>query len=160
MSSDAVDRTTDRDAGLWAGRSVARCFLSPDGFVVLVGRSARDNDLLTFKLAAANDAWLHIASGPGSHVVIRNPDKVDPIPRDTIKFAASLAARYSSAKKGGKTAVHLAQRGDVSKPRAMPQGRWRCAGTVLCKSLRTPTSPLNSRNKEPRRPSCGIPKKM
>jgi len=46
---------SDRDAGVWAGRSVARRFVSPDGFVVLVGRTAADNDVLTFKIGAPRD---------------------------------------------------------------------------------------------------------
>lgn len=101
---------------------MARRFVSPDGFTVLVGRNARDNDLLTFKLAAAGDTWLHVASGPGSHVVVRNPDGV-PIPRDTLRFAAALAAGYSSARTGGRTPVHVAPRSEVSKPRGYAPGK-------------------------------------
>jgi predicted ribosome quality control (RQC) complex YloA/Tae2 family protein len=114
---------SDRDAGVWAGKSVARRFVSPDGFTVLVGRTAHDNDLLTFKLASPNDLWLHIASGPGSHVVIRNPDNLAVIPRDTLLFAAALAAGYSSARKGGRTAVHVAERSEISKPRGFAPGK-------------------------------------
>ena len=73
----------DADAGLWRGRSVARRFVSPDGFVVLVGRGAAENDLLTIKLASPKDFWLHVAAGSGSHVVVRNPDGVDALPRET-----------------------------------------------------------------------------
>ena len=37
-----------------------------DGFEVLVGRSAADNDHLTFRVAAPRDQWLHVAGGtPG-----------------------------------------------------------------------------------------------
>ena len=39
---------SDPDKGIWQGTSVARIFTSPDGMLVLVGRSAADNDLLTF----------------------------------------------------------------------------------------------------------------
>ncbi|MFM8409558.1 MAG: hypothetical protein ACKOCT_04710, partial [Alphaproteobacteria bacterium] len=48
---------TDPDQGLWCGRRVARRFVSPDGFVVLVGRSAEDNDILSLKLASPRDFW-------------------------------------------------------------------------------------------------------
>ncbi len=113
----------DRDAGVWNGQAVARRFDSPDGFAVLVGKSARDNDTLTFKIAAANDFWLHIASGPGSHVVVRNPDNLATLPRDTVRFAAALAVGYSSARNGGRTAVHVARRADVSKPRGWAPGK-------------------------------------
>ena len=42
----------DPENGIWQGRSVARRFVSPDGMTVLVGRTAEDNDVLTFKLGS------------------------------------------------------------------------------------------------------------
>lgn len=117
------ERRSDADAGVYGGRSVARRFVSPDGLVVLVGRSARDNDLLTLKLASPRDFWLHIASGSGSHVVVRNPEGVDRLPRETQRFAAGLAAFHSKARRGGQVAVHLCQVRDVQKPRGLPDGR-------------------------------------
>ena len=113
----------DPDAGLWRGRSVARRFLSPDGLVILVGRSAADNDLLTLKLAAPRDFWLHVAAGSGSHVVVRNPDNLDRLPRDTERMAAGLAAGHSKVRAGGRVAVHVARRAEVAKPRGLPAGK-------------------------------------
>jgi len=114
---------SDRDAGVWAGRSVARRFVSPDGFVVLVGRTGEDNDVLTFKIGTARDFWLHVAADSGSHVVVRNPDNVAALPRDTVQFAAGLAAGYSKLRAGGRVAVHLCSCADVSKPRGLPPGK-------------------------------------
>ena len=114
---------SDRDAGVWAGRSVARRFVSPDGFVVLVGRTAADNDVLTFKIGAPRDFWLHVAADSGSHVVVRNPDGVASLPRDTVQFAAGLAAGYSKLRAGGRIAVHLCTCADVGKPRGFPPGK-------------------------------------
>lgn len=113
----------DPDAGTWRGRPVARRVESPDGFVVLVGKTAADNDILSIKLAAPRDFWFHIASGPGSHVVVRNPDGVDRLPRETERFAASLAAGYSKQRRGGQVAVHAATCADVSKPRGFAPGK-------------------------------------
>jgi predicted ribosome quality control (RQC) complex YloA/Tae2 family protein len=113
----------DPENGLYRGRAVARRFESPDGLTVLVGKNASDNDILSLKLGAPYDFWLHIASGSGSHVVVRNPDKLSRLPRETRLFAASLAARYSSARKGGRVAVHLTTCGEVSKPRGFPAGK-------------------------------------
>jgi predicted ribosome quality control (RQC) complex YloA/Tae2 family protein len=90
---------------------------------VLVGRSAEDNDVLTIKLAAPGDFWLHVASGSGSHVVVRNPDHLDALPRETMRYAAALAARYSKSRHGGNVAVHVARRADVSKPRGFAPGK-------------------------------------
>ena len=114
---------TDPDAGIWQGKSVARMAQSPDGMIVLVGRTARDNDILSIKLAAPRDFWFHVASESGSHVVVRNPDNLDTLPRDTKRFAAGLAAGYSKARRGGKVSVHMARAGDVSKPRGLAAGK-------------------------------------
>jgi predicted ribosome quality control (RQC) complex YloA/Tae2 family protein len=102
---------------------VARRFTSPDGLIVLVGRTAADNDVLSLKLAAPRDFWLHVAGESGSHVVVRNPDNLDRLPRQTSRFAAALAARYSKARRGGRVAVHLARCADVSKGRGLPPGK-------------------------------------
>ncbi|HVT16961.1 MAG TPA: NFACT RNA binding domain-containing protein [Thermoanaerobaculia bacterium] len=127
MSRDAPRRSkgqppADPEAGTWQGRPVARRFVSPDGMTVLVGRTAGDNDILTLKLAAPHDFWLHVAAGPGSHVVVRNPARLPRLPRPTERFAASLAAAHSKARAGGQVAVHLAAAADVSKPRGLPPG--------------------------------------
>jgi predicted ribosome quality control (RQC) complex YloA/Tae2 family protein len=116
-------RETDADHGIWAGRRIARRFVSPDGLIVLVGKTAADNDILTIKLAAPRDFWMHVAADSGSHVVIRNPEGLTTLPRDTAQFAAGLAAGYSKARKGGRVAVHVAQRADVSKPRGFAPGK-------------------------------------
>jgi len=117
-----TDAATDADAGVYRGRSVARRFVSPDGFVVLVGRTASDNDILTFDLADPQDFWLHVGGTSGSHVIVRNPDRLARLPRDTVRFAAMLAARHSRARTAGKVPVHVAQRRAVRKPRGVPPG--------------------------------------
>jgi predicted ribosome quality control (RQC) complex YloA/Tae2 family protein len=115
--------TPDPENGLWQGRPVARRFTSPDGFTVLVGRTAEDNDVLTLKLGRPRDFWFHVAAGSGSHVVVLNPEGLDRLPKETEQFAASLAAGYSKAKKGGRVAVHVCRCEDVSKPRGFPPGK-------------------------------------
>lgn len=90
---------------------------------VLVGKSAADNDVLTFKVAAQTDFWMHVSGESGSHVVVRNPDNLDALPRDTLRYAASLAAKYSKAKNANKVTVHVARRKDVQKPRGMAAGK-------------------------------------
>ena len=94
-----------------------------DGWEVLVGKTARDNDVLTFREAAPQDVWLHVGGGtPGSHVVIRNPDRGD-VPRHVVKQAAELAAAHSKAKHArGKIDVHVCRACDVTKPRGAKPG--------------------------------------
>jgi predicted ribosome quality control (RQC) complex YloA/Tae2 family protein len=114
---------SDPDAGVWQGQTVARRFVAPDGMVVLVGRTAADNDILTFKLASQKDFWLHVAGDAGSHVVVRNPEGLSRLPRATLRFAAALAAGHSKARKGGQVSVHVGRISDVKKPRNMPAGK-------------------------------------
>ncbi len=73
-----------------------RLFDSPDGFQVLVGRNARQNEQVTFERAAAEDLWLHARGAAGAHVVILT--KGAPVPESTVEFAASLAAFYSQSR--------------------------------------------------------------
>jgi predicted ribosome quality control (RQC) complex YloA/Tae2 family protein len=91
--------------------------------VILVGRTAADNDRLSLELASPNDFWFHVAAESGSHVVVRNPDGLERLPRDTRRLAASLAAGHSKARRGGRTAVHMARCRDVSKRRGLAPGK-------------------------------------
>ena len=120
---DGIELLTDADQGIYRGQQIARRYVSPDGLVVLAGRTARDNDTLTFKLGTPKDFWLHISGDSGSHVIVRNPEGLERLPRATAKFAASVAARHSKAKDGGRVAVHLARRSDVKKPRGLHAGK-------------------------------------
>jgi predicted ribosome quality control (RQC) complex YloA/Tae2 family protein len=114
-----------------------------EGYEILVGRGDEENDMLTFEIADPHDLWLHVAGGtPGSHVVVRNPDRSE-VPAPVVAHAAALAAWYSKARGSGraKVEVHVCRVSDVSKPRGAPRGlvqlaRW--------KSLRVyPLAPLD-----------------
>lgn len=98
-----------------------RRYRSTDGYEVLVGRAARDNDNLTFKIAQPNDLWLHAGDYPGSHVVIRNPTRKE-IPHRTIIEAAQLAARFSQASEDSKVVIHHTSRKFLSKPKGAAPG--------------------------------------
>jgi predicted ribosome quality control (RQC) complex YloA/Tae2 family protein len=102
---------------------VARRFTSADGMEILVGRTARDNDTLTFQIASQRDFWLHVQGSPGSHVIVRNPAGLETLPRETLREAAALAARHSKARKAGQVTVHVARVKDVTKPRGAPPGQ-------------------------------------
>lgn len=114
---------TDRRQGIWGGRSIARVVESPNGMTILVGKSARDNDILSLKLGRPYDVWMHVAGESGSHVVVLNDDKLSRLPRETQDLAAGLAAGYSKARGGGNVTVHVATCGDVSKQRGAPAGQ-------------------------------------
>ena len=95
-----------------------------EGYEVLIGRGDAENDELTFALAAPEDFWLHVAGGvPGSHIVVRNPEKRDALPRAVLERAAELAAWHSKARAARRVDVHLCRVADVSKPRGAPPGQ-------------------------------------
>ncbi|MFN6963616.1 MAG: NFACT family protein [Pyrinomonadaceae bacterium] len=110
----------------------ARRFRSSDGYDILVGKKAADNDHLTFRVAGPNDLWLHAADYPGSHVVVRNPNRTE-VPQKTLFEAAQLAAFYSSGRKQTKAAVNYTQKKFVNKPKGSALGLVRLASfkTVL-----------------------------
>lgn len=101
-----------------------------DGYEVLVGRGAEENDVLTFHVGEPHDLWLHVAGGtPGSHVVVRNPARVE-VPRAVVERAAAAAAWYSKSRAAAKVEVHVCRVSEVSKPRGAPAGlvelaRWK-----------------------------------
>lgn len=99
----------------------ARRFVSSDGFEILVGKKATDNDLLTFRVARSLDMWMHAADYPGSHVVIRNPGR-KVIPDRTLLEAAQLAAFYSDARQQPKAAVNYTLKKFVNKPKKAAPG--------------------------------------
>jgi len=101
--------------------SGTRSFISSDGFEILVGKKAKDNDFLTFRVAKSLDTWMHAADYPGSHVVVRNPNRKE-IPHRTLLEAAQLAAFYSQGKSQPKAAVHYTQKKFVNKPKGSLPG--------------------------------------
>jgi len=99
-----------------------RRYRSSDGLEILVGRGARDNDHLTFRVARSFDTWLHAADYPGSHVVVRHLRRDEPPPHRTLVEAAQLAAHFSRAKEDSKVAVNYTQRKFISRPKGAAPG--------------------------------------
>ncbi|MDR5683013.1 MAG: NFACT family protein [Armatimonadota bacterium] len=91
-----------------------------DGFTVWVGRSGRDNDRVTFRLAAPSDLWFHARGQPGAHVILqvagRRPEE------RTIERVAALAAYHSAGRDAGAVDVDVTERRNVWKPKGAPPG--------------------------------------
>ena len=67
------------------------------GFTILVGRTAQENDELLRHHVRGNDLWLHTRDYPGAYVFIKGkPGKS--IPLDTLLDAANLAVFFSKAR--------------------------------------------------------------
>ncbi len=103
------------------GRTLRR-YRSSDGYEIVVGRGARENDEVTFRVARSYDTWMHAADYPGSHVVVRARGRDEAVPHRTLVEAARLAAHFSQARKDAKVAVNYTQRKFVSKPRGAAPG--------------------------------------
>jgi len=98
-----------------------RRFATEAGDLVLVGRSSRENEELTFGLARSHDLWLHASGAPGSHVVLRL-EKGAEIRKESLLDAATLALQYSDFRKSGQGEVLYAYRKHVRKPRGTKPG--------------------------------------
>ena len=95
-----------------------------EGFEILVGKGDADNDALTFGVGEPRDFWLHVSGPPGSHVVVRNPENLDELPKPVLMRAAELAVWHSKARAAkGKVEVHVCRVSDVSKPRGFDPGQ-------------------------------------
>lgn len=84
------------------------CFKANSGDEIWVGKSAKDNDLLSFHCANGLDWWLHARDCPGSHVVVRL-QKGEELNEETLHDAAELALRHSKDKGQGAGDVTLTQ---------------------------------------------------
>ena len=95
-------------------------YQSEDGFLILVGRNNRQNDLLTLKQASKQDIWLHTQNIPGSHVILVTDGKE---PSETaIRQAAVLAAYHSKARDSSQVPVDFTKVKFVKKPNGAKPG--------------------------------------
>ena len=92
------------------------------GFEAWIGRSARENDQLTFHYARKHDLWLHAHGVPGAHVILRLPGRNCMPDRKLLERAASLAAYFSKARGSSVVPVVVVPRKYVRKPRGADPG--------------------------------------
>jgi hypothetical protein len=95
-----------------------RHYLTGRGLSVLVGRNARENHHLTFRVARAEDLWLHARDVPGSHVVLR--DNEGRAGADDLREAAEVAAFFSEARGESLVDVHVTRRKHVRPAKGGP----------------------------------------
>ncbi|MFM2151661.1 MAG: hypothetical protein RL199_96 [Pseudomonadota bacterium] len=88
-----------------APRLPYRQFTGVDGRRPWVGRGARDNDALTFKVGRGHDLWLHARGLVGAHVVVPGQGPGEPS-GELLLDAATLAAHFSGAR--GEAVVDVA----------------------------------------------------
>lgn len=93
---------------------------STEGYTILVGKNNRQNDYVTFRLAAPGDIWLHARGVPGAHVILKTGGQ-DPSPQ-ALAEAAALAAYFSQARGARSVPVDWTRRANVQRPRGARPG--------------------------------------
>lgn len=109
-------------AAVAGGGAAPRQYQSPSGFVVLVGRNNKQNDVLSHQIAKPGDVWMHVRGLPGSHTVLKLPAGREPDAAD-LQFAADLAAYFSKGRDAGKVDVIVARAEHLKKPRGAKPGQ-------------------------------------
>ena len=93
-----------------------------ESFRILIGRNAKNNDLLTQKYAYKDDLWLHARDVSGSHVVVKYRAG-KPFPKSVIERAAELAAWYSKRRTDSLCPVTVTPKKYVRKPKGLAPGQ-------------------------------------
>ncbi len=88
---------------------------------IYIGHNNKQNDYLTTKFASSVDLWFHVKDIPGSHVLIKNPNREE-IPEEVIEKAAELAALNSQGKNAKIVAVDYTLKKHVKKPKGSKPG--------------------------------------
>ncbi|MES2743768.1 MAG: NFACT RNA binding domain-containing protein [Bdellovibrionota bacterium] len=102
-----------------------KTYQSSTGHSILVGKGAKENDLLT-KAARANDYWLHAVGVTGSHVIVPTaPDLRQALPAQLLKEAAILALNSSRLKDDQAGECYVTKRSSLKKQKNMPVGLWK-----------------------------------
>ncbi len=94
--------------------------VSSDNFTIYVGRSAGQNEQVTFTIAAPDDLWLHVRNIPGAHVVVKSGG--GDVPQQTLLEAAGLAAYFSAARNDTSVEVEVSRRRLVKRIPGGPLG--------------------------------------
>ncbi len=92
------------------------------GVRIFVGRDGADNDSTTFNHAKPYELWFHASQCPGSHVVMKFPDKSFVPSKGEIAETAAIAAHFSKAKNSKTVPVIYTQKKYVRKLRKAKPG--------------------------------------
>ncbi len=93
-----------------------------EGYEIIVGKNAKNNDLLTQKYSFKEDLWLHARDVTGSHVLIKYKAGKK-FPKSVIEKAAQLAAYYSKRKTDSLCPVIVTPKKYVRKPKGALDGQ-------------------------------------
>ena len=92
-----------------------------DGWYILVGRDANENDELLRHHVRGDDLWLHVRDFPGGYVFIK-AQKGKTVPLNILLDAANLAVYYSKARNAGKTDLYYTHVKYLRRAKNGPKG--------------------------------------
>jgi len=117
-------RVLGESAGGQSSDDVSQLFkeVMVNNFRILIGRNAKNNDLLTQKYAYKEDLWLHARDVAGSHVIIKY-QAGKPFPKNVIERAGELAAWYSKRRTDSLCPVIVTPKKFVRKPKGLAEGQ-------------------------------------
>ncbi len=92
-----------------------------DGWQIIVGRDAGENDELLRHHVRGSDLWLHTRDYAGGYVFIKNrPGKTVPLP--VLLYAGNLAVYYSKARKNAAADLYYTQVKHLRRAKDGPKG--------------------------------------
>jgi predicted ribosome quality control (RQC) complex YloA/Tae2 family protein len=101
-----------------------RWFISSNGILVIAGKNARNNETIIKRYTRPQDLVLHADIHGSPFAVIRNDQRLEVLPAETIYEAAELVATYSKAwdEKISQVSVYYVNPSQVVKEGGLPIG--------------------------------------
>ncbi|MBL8049128.1 MAG: NFACT family protein [Chthonomonas sp.] len=96
--------------------------LAPGGYAVFYGENSDANDFLTMRMGKPNDWWLHVRGAPSTHVLIRANNQPERVPKETLTWAAVIAAKHSPSKHAQMVPVDYTLKRYVRRPKGSKPG--------------------------------------
>lgn len=96
--------------------------LGPNGYAVFYGENSDANDYLTMRMGKPNDWWLHVRGAPSAHVLVRANNQPDRVPHETLRWAATIAAKHSPSKHSQMVPVDYTLKKYVRRPKGSKPG--------------------------------------
>ena len=97
--SSKEERIKEGRPGVW---------LKSNGWDIIVGRNAKENDEILRSYTRGSDIWMHTRDFSGGYIIIKaQKDRTVPLP--VLLDGASLAIHFSKARKNGKADLYYTQ---------------------------------------------------
>jgi len=92
-----------------------------DGWNILVGRDANENDELLRHYVKGQDMWFHVRDYSGGYVFVKNRSGKT-VPLEIMLYAGNLAVYYSKARKNGSADLYYTQVKHLRRAKNGPKG--------------------------------------